>query len=87
MVIKMHPKLGGRMHKHSEKFNNERKYKKVPNRRHGARSAITELKDTLEGFSSRLSEVEEWVSELEDREVELNETEQQKEKNNFKKWQ
>ena len=44
-----------------------------------------ELENTLEGFNSRLGEVEECISELKDKARELNQTEQQKEKNNFKK--
>ena len=38
------------------------------------------MKNTLEGFKSRLDEAEEQISNLEDRAVELTQTEQQKEK-------
>ena len=44
---------------------------------------ITEMKNTLEGINSRITEAEEQISELEDRVVEINVTEQNKEK---KKW-
>ena len=41
---------------------------------------ITEIKNTLEGINSRLTEAEEWMSELEDRMVEITTMEQNKEK-------
>ena len=33
--------------------------------------AITEIKNILEGISTRITETEEWISELEDRIVEV----------------
>ena len=42
-------------------------------------NAITEIKNTLEGINSRVTEAEEWISELEDRMVELTTVEQNKE--------
>ena len=39
---------------------------------------ITEIKNTLEGISSRISEAEERISELEDRMVEITSEEQNK---------
>ena len=41
---------------------------------------ITEMKNTLEGINSRINEAEEWISELEDRMVEITTVEQNKEK-------
>ena len=41
---------------------------------------ITEIKNTLEGISSRLTEAEGWMSELEDKMVEITTMEQNKEK-------
>ena len=38
------------------------------------------MKNTLEGINSRITEAEEWISNLEDRMVELTATEQNKEK-------
>jgi hypothetical protein len=49
-------------------------------------STITEITKTLKGTNSRLSETEEWISDLEDRMIEMIETEQNKEKKNKKKW-
>ena len=41
-------------------------------------NAITEIKNTLEGLNSRISETEEWISELEDKMVEITSEEQNK---------
>ena len=42
--------------------------------------AITEIKSTLEGTNSRITEAEDRISEVEDRMVEINEAERKKEK-------
>ena len=42
-------------------------------------NAITEIKNTLEGTNSRINEAEDWISEVEDRMVEINEAERKKE--------
>ena len=39
---------------------------------------ITEIKTTLEGINSRISKAEEWISELEDKMVEITAEEQNK---------
>ena len=44
-----------------------------------------DLKNTVEGFNSRLNEVEEQTSKLEDKAMELTQTEQQIEKKKKKK--
>ena len=41
---------------------------------------ITEMKNTLEGINSRITEAEERISDLEDRMVEITAAEQNKEK-------
>ena len=43
-------------------------------------NTITEMKNTLEGINSRIIEAKEWISELEDRMVEITAEEQNKEK-------
>ena len=43
-------------------------------------NTITEIKTTLEGINSRITEAEEWISDLEDRMVEFTAAEQNKEK-------
>ena len=42
------------------------------------------MKNTLEGFNSRLDEAEDQISKVEDKVAENTQTEQQKEKKNFK---
>ena len=41
-------------------------------------NTITEIKNTLEGTNSKITEAEEWISELEDRMVEITAEEQNK---------
>ena len=43
-------------------------------------NTITEMKNAIEGINSRITEAEEWISDLEDRMVEFTATEQNKEK-------
>ena len=44
-------------------------------------NAITEVKSTLEGTNSRITEAEERISEMEDRMVEINEVEKERKNN------
>ena len=44
-------------------------------------NAITEIKSTLEGTNSRITEVKDKISEMEDRMVEINKTEREKKEN------
>ena len=48
------------------------------------KTTITEIKNTLEGMNSRISEAEERISEPEDKMVEITSEEQNKEKKNEK---
>ena len=43
-------------------------------------NAINQIKNTLEGTNSRITEAEDRINEVEDRMVEINETERKKEK-------
>ena len=43
-------------------------------------NTINEMKNTLGGINSRITEAEEWISDLEDRTVEFTAAEQNKEK-------
>ena len=47
-------------------------------------NTITEIKSTLKGTSSRITEAEEWIRELEDRMVEITVEEQKKMERNEK---
>ena len=63
MIVKMIKNLENRMEKVQESINKgleEWKNKHTNN-------TITEIKNTLEGINSRISEAEEWISELEPR--------------------
>ena len=48
-------------------------------------NTITKIKNTLQGIHSRITEAEEWISELEYKTVEITASEQNKEKKNEKK--
>ena len=43
-------------------------------------NTINEIKNSLEGINSRITEAEEWISDLEDKIVQITTTEQEKEK-------
>ena len=45
-------------------------------------NAITEIKSTLKGTNSRITEAEDRISEVQDRMVEINEVERKKDKKN-----
>ena len=47
-------------------------------------NTINEIKNSLEGVNSRITEAEEWISDLEDKIVEITATDQNKEKRNEK---
>ena len=44
-------------------------------------NAINDIKNTLEGTNSRITEAEDWISEVEDRMVETNESEEKRKMN------
>lgn len=74
MLIKMLIELGRKMDEHNENFNKEKedigKYQT---------EITTKLRNILKGFDSRLDKVEEQINELEDKGMELTQTEQQDE--------
>ena len=47
-------------------------------------NTINEIENSLEGINSRITEAEEWISDLEEKTVEITTTEQNKEKKNEK---
>ena len=49
-------------------------------------NTTTEIKNTLEGINIRISEAEEWISELGDKMVEITSEEQNENKKNEKSW-
>ena len=78
MIVKMIQNLGNRIEKIKETFNKvleELKSKQIV-----MNNTITKIKNTLEGINSRITEAEEWISELEDKMVKITAREQNKEK-------
>ena len=81
MIVKTVKDLARRMDAQSEKsevFNKE--LENIKNNQTEMKNTITEMKNTLEGINSRLNDSEEYISELEDKVVEITTTEQKKEK-------
>ena len=68
--------LENRMEKMQESINKD--LEELKNKHTKTNSTITEIKNTVEGVNSRISEEEEWISELEDKTVEITLEEQNK---------
>ena len=77
MIVKMIKNLENRMEKMQESINKDLEELK---NKHTENNTITEIKNTLDIqiFNSRISEAEEWISELEDKTVEITAEEQNK---------
>ena len=82
MVVKMIQDLGKRMEAKIEKMQEmfKKDLEELKNKKTKMNNTITEMKTTLEGINSRITVVEEWISDLEDRMVEFTAVEQNKEK-------
>ena len=76
MIVKMIKNLENKMEKMQESINKD--LEELKNKHIEINSIITEIKNTLEGINSRISEAEEWISELEDKMVEITSEEQNK---------
>ena len=59
-----------------ERFNKD--LEEIKKSQYITNNAINEIKNTLEGTNSRITEAEDRVSEVEDRMVEINETEEKR---------
>ena len=70
--------LETRTEKMHERFNKDLEEKKKS--QYIMNIAINEIKNTLEGTNSRITEAEDRISEVEDRMVEINEADRKKEK-------
>ena len=81
MIVKMIQDLGKRMKakikKMQEMFNKDLE---ELNKQTETNNTISEMNNTLEGINRRITEAEEWISDLEDRMVEITAMEQNKEK-------
>ena len=71
MIVKMIQDLGKRMKKTQEMFSKDLEELK---------NEQTKMNNALEGINSRITEAEEWINDLEDRMVEITDTEQNIEK-------
>ena len=71
-------RLEARIEKIKEIFSKD--LEEIKNRQSAMNNIKTEIKNILEGTNRRVTETEKWISELEDRMVEITEAEQNKEK-------
>ena len=70
--------LGNRMEKIQETYSKD--LEELKSKQTLMNNTITEITNTLEGINNRITEAEEWISELEDKMVKITATEQNKEK-------
>ena len=78
MIVKMIQNLGNRMEKIQETFNKH--LGELKSKQTMMKNTINEIKNSLEGNNSRITEAKEWRSDLEDKIVEITTAEQNKEK-------
>ena len=78
MTVKMIQNLGNRMEKIQETFNKDQE--ELKSKQTIMNNTINEIKNSLEGMSSRITEGEEQISDLEDKIVDITTTEQNKDK-------
>ena len=74
MIVKMIKNLENKMEKMQESINKD--LEELKNKH--THNTMTEIKNTLEGINSRISEAEEWFSELEDKMMKITSEEQNK---------
>ena len=78
VIVKMIQNLGNRMEKIQETFNKH--LEELKRKQTMMNNTIHEIKNSLEGLNSRITEAEECISDLEDIRVEITIAEQNKEK-------
>ena len=78
MIVKMIQNLGNSMEKIQEMFNKE--LEEIKSKQTMMNNTINEIKNSLEGINSRITDAKEWISDLEDKIVEINTAEQNKQK-------
>ena len=78
MLVKMIQNLGNGKEKIQETFNKD--IEELQTKQTMMKNTINEIKNSLEGIHSRITEAEEWISDLEDKIVEITTAEQNKEK-------
>jgi len=72
IIVKIIKNHANRMEKMQESINKD--LEEIKNKH--TNNTITEIKNTLQGINSRISEAEEWISKLEDKMVEITSEEQ-----------
>ena len=77
MIVKMIQNLGNRMQKIQETFKKD--LEELNSKQTVMINTINEIKNSLEGINSRITEAEEQISDLEDKIVEITTAEQNKE--------
>ena len=82
MIHDLQKRMEAKIGKMQEMFNKD--LEELKNKQTEMNNTITEMKTTLEGINSRITEAEEWVSDLEDRMVGFTAAEQNKKKNEKK---
>ena len=78
MIVKMIQNLGNRMEKIQETFNKDLEERKSKQTK--MNSTINEIKNSVEGINSRITETGEWICDLEDKIGEITTVEKNKEK-------
>ena len=81
LEITMKSQINGletRIEKMQKRFNKD--LEEIKKNQYIMNNAINEIKNTLEATNSRITDAEDWISEIEDRMVEINESERKKEK-------
>ena len=78
IIVKMIQNLGNRMEKIQDTFNKD--LEELKSKQTMMNNTINEIKNSLEGIKSRITEAEKRKSDLEDKTVEITTTEQNKEK-------
>ena len=78
MTVKMIQNLRNRMEKIQETFNKD--LEQVKSKQTMMNNTINKIKNSLEGINSRITEAEEWISDLADKIVAITTAEQNKEK-------
>ena len=77
-IVKMIQNLGNRIDKMQETFNKD--VEELKRKQARMNNTINEIKNTREGINSRITDAEEWISDLEGKIVEITTAEQNKEK-------
>ena len=78
MIVKMIQNLGNRMEKIQETLKKD--LEELKSKQTMMNNTINEIKNSLEGINTRIPEADEWISDLEDKIVEITTAEQNKEK-------